>query len=80
MNGVAIVNLPDIRVYFESSGSLQGTDYPVMTVALHVKNNAAVNSQTLFSVDPASTWIIGAFPAIVKPIAPATVAIAGSIS
>jgi hypothetical protein len=80
VNGVAIVNLPDIWVNFESSGSVQGTDYPVMTFALHVKNGAPVNSQTLFSVDPASTWIIGAFPAIVKPIAPATVTIAGSIS
>lgn len=80
MNGVAIVNIPDIWVSFESTASLQGTDYPVMTMALHVNNSAAVNSQTQFSVDPASSWTIGAFPAIVKPIAPATVTVAGSIS
>ncbi len=80
MNGVAIVSIPDIWVAFESTGSLQGTDYPVMTVALHVKDGAAVNSQSQFSVDPLSSWNIGVFPAIVKPIAPATVTVAGSIS
>lgn len=80
VNGVAIVSIPDVWVSFESTGSLQGTDYPVMTVALHVSDSAPVNSQTQFGLDPASTWTIGAFPAIVKPIAPATVTVGGTIS
>jgi hypothetical protein len=79
-NGVAIVKIPDVWVSFESTGSVQGTDYPVMTFALHVKDGAAVGNQSLFTVDPFSLWTIGAFPAIVKPIPPATVTVGGTIS
>ena len=80
VNGVAIVSSPDIWISFESTGSVQGTDYPVMTMSLHARDNAAENHQSQFGIDPLSSWTIGGLPATFKPVAPATVTIGGDIS
>ena len=80
LNGVALVGGPSISLAFVSNGALQGTDYPVMTIALHVRASAVVGSTTQFDLDSSSTFDVNATPAMVKPIAPATVTVGGSIS
>jgi len=52
-----------------------------MTVALHVRPDAAPGAQIQFSLDPSSTWMLGLLgPATLKPMAPATVTVGGTIS
>ncbi len=80
LNGVAIVNGSSVWIDFICNGPMTGTDYPVMTMALHVRPNAAVGSQTQFDIDPQTTWTVGYLPAIMKTVAPATVTVAGSVS
>jgi hypothetical protein len=81
VNGVAMVNQNQIQLRYETSNALQGTDYPVMTMALHVRPNAVPGTQTLFSLDPSSSWILGALGSTTtKPAPPATISVRGSIS
>ncbi len=80
LNGVAIVDGPWISVNFTSTASLQGTDYPVMTMALHVRPTAVPGAKTQFNIDPSTTFSINNVPATLKPIAPATIMVGGGIS
>lgn len=81
VNGVAVVDGPEVNVFYTTSSGAQGTDYPIMTVALHVRSDAAPGSQTQFILDPSSTWMLGVLgPATLKPMTPATVTVGGSIS
>ena len=81
VNGAAVINGSQVNVFYTTSSGPQGTDYPIMTVALHVRPDALPGSQTQFSLDPASTWILGLLgPATLKPMTPATVTVGGTIS
>jgi hypothetical protein len=80
LNGVALVDGSSFSIQYISNGTLQGTDYPVMTIALHVRPNAVPGSRSQFDLDPSSSFNVSSVPAIVKPIAPATVTVGGSIS
>jgi hypothetical protein len=81
VNGAAVLNGSQVSVFYTTSSGAQGTDYPIMTVALHVRPDAAPGSQTQFSLDPSSTWTLGLLgPATLKPMAPATVTVGGTIS
>ncbi len=81
VNGVAMVSQNRIRLQYETSNALQGTDYPVMTMALHIRPDAVPGTQTLFSLDPSSSWVLGALgPTTLKPAPPAIVSVRGSIS
>jgi hypothetical protein len=81
VNGAAVINGSNVNVFYTTSSAAQGTDYPIMTVALHVRPDAVPGSQTQFSLDPSSTWILGLLgPATLKPLTPATVTVGGTIS
>ena len=81
VNGAAVINGSQANVFYTTSGGGQGTDYPIMTVALHVRPDAAPGSQTQFNLDPSSTWMLGLLgPATLKPMTPATVTVGGTIS
>lgn len=81
LNGVAMVTDSQVGIQYITSTGAQGTDYPIMTVALHVRPDAVPGSQTQFSLDPSSTWVLGLLgPTTVKPRPPATITVGGSIS
>jgi hypothetical protein len=81
VNGAAVINGSKASVFYTTSGGGQGTDYPIMTVALHLRPDAAPGSQTQFNLDPSSTWMLGPLgPATLKPMTPATVTVGGTIS
>jgi hypothetical protein len=81
VNGAAVIRGSQVNVFYTTSSGAQGTDYPVMTVALHVRPDAAPGSQTQFSLDPTSTWVLGLLGvATLKPGPPATVTVGGTIS
>src|SRR5215472_7312080 len=81
VNGAAVIDGSQVSVFYTTSSGASGSDYPIMTVALHVRPEAAPGTQTQFSLDPASTWILGLLgPATLKPMAPAIVTVGGTIS
>jgi hypothetical protein len=81
LNGVAMVNGSKVHIQYITSSAAQGTDYPIMTVALHVRPDAVPGSTTQFSLDPSSTWILGLLGAAsFKPQPPALITVGGTIS
>jgi hypothetical protein len=81
VNGVAMVNGNRVQMRYITSSGAQGTDYPIMTMALHVRPDAVPGSSTQFALDPSSLWILGLTgAATLKPMPPATITVGGSIS
>jgi hypothetical protein len=81
VNGAAVINGSQVSVFYTTSSGAQGTDYPIMTIALHIGSNEVPGTQTLFSLDPSSTWTLGSLgTATLKPAPPATVTVGGTIS
>lgn len=81
LNGVAMVNGSHINIRYSTTVGAQGTDYPIMTMALHVRPDAVPGSQTQYQLDPSSTWTLGLLgTATLKPVPPAIVTVGGSIS
>ena len=81
VSGVALIKNANVSVNYISTSGPLGSDYPIMTVALHVRPDAAVGSKAQFSLDASSSWILGLFGATtMKPIAPAMITVGGTIS
>lgn len=81
VNGIALLGSSLASVASITSSGTQGSDYPIMTVAFQVPSNISVGSTLSFSLDPSSTWTLGLLGvATMKPIAPATITVGGSIS
>src|SRR5215471_13508072 len=81
VNGVAMINGSRVSVLYTQSAGSQGTDYPIMTMALHVRPDAVSGSKTQFQLDPSSTWTLGSLgTATLAPNPPAIVTVGGSVS
>lgn len=81
LNGAAVVNGSQVNVFYVTSSGAKGTDYPIMTAALHVREDAVPGTVTQFGLDPSSTWILGLLgAATLKPVPPANVTVGGTIS
>ena len=63
VSGVALIKNANVSVNYISTSGPLGSDYPIMTVALHVRPDAAVGSKAQFSLDASSSWILGLFGA-----------------
>src|SRR5690242_3050147 len=69
VNGVSTVNGSRIDIRYSTTAGAQGTDYPIMTMALHVRPDAVPGTQTQFQLDPSSTWTLGLLgTATLKPV------------
>jgi len=81
VNGVAMINGTRLNILYTTTAGAQGTDYPIMTMALHIRPDAVPGSQTQFQLDPSSTWTLGLLgTATLKPALPAIVTAGGSVS
>lgn len=81
VNGIATIKDGRIELQYITSTGPSGTDYPIMTVALHIRPDAAVGTQMPFNLDASSTWILGPRGAATpKPQPPATITVGGTIS
>ena len=81
VNGIAMAGSSMVNLAYISSSGTQGSDYPIMTVALRLPSNASIGTKLPFSLDPTSTWTLGLLgTATMKPILPATITVGGSIS
>src|SRR5947209_1730886 len=52
LNGVAMVIGSQIGIQYITTVGAQGTDYPIMTLALPIRADAPIGTQTQFSLDP----------------------------
>jgi len=81
VSGVAMLGSSIPSISYISSTGTQGSDYPIMTVALQLPSNLSIGTKLPFNLDPSSTWTLGLLgTASMKPIAPATITVGGSIS
>jgi hypothetical protein len=82
LNGVAILDGSRVNIRYMTTAGAAGTDYPIMTVALHIRPDALPGNTTQFQLDPSSTWTISPLgtTATLKPDKPATVTAGGTIS
>ena len=82
LNGVAMVNGSRVNIRYTTTVGTQGTDYPVMTIALHVRPDVLPGTQTQFQLDPSSTWTLSpsGATATLNPTPPAVVTVGGTIS
>jgi hypothetical protein len=81
LNGVAMINGARVNLLYTTTAGAQGTDYPIMTMALHVRPDAVPGSKTQFQLDPSSTWTLGSLgTATLAPTPPAIVTVGGSVS
>ncbi len=81
VDGVAMTGSSMISIASITSTGTQGSDYPIMTVALQVSPSVGVGTNLSFSLDSSSTWTLGLLgTATMAPISPATITVGGSIS
>jgi hypothetical protein len=82
LNGVAMIDGSRVNIRYTTTAGAAGTDYPIMTVALHIRPDASPGNKTQFQLDSSSTWTISPFgtTATLKPDQPATVTVGGTIS
>jgi hypothetical protein len=82
LNGMAMITGSTVNIHYATTAGAAGTDYPIMTVALHIRPDAVPGSSTPFQLDPSSTWTVNPSGAVTtaKPAPPATVAVGGTIS
>jgi hypothetical protein len=80
-NGIAMINGSNVSILYSTTAGAQGTDYPIMAIALHIRPDAIPGTQRQFQLDPSSTWTLGSLgTATLTPTSPATVTVGGSIS
>jgi hypothetical protein len=82
LNGGAMIAGSKVNIRYATTAGAAGTDYPIMTVALHIRPDATPGSSTQFQLDPSSTWTVNPSGAVTtaQPGPPATVTVGGTIS
>jgi hypothetical protein len=81
VSGVAMVGPSLVSIASITSTGTQGSDYPIMTIALQLPASISSGSKLSFGLDPSSTWALGLLgTATLKPFPPATITVGGSIS
>jgi hypothetical protein len=81
VSGVATRNDDRVTVSYSSTTGPIGSDYPIMTLSLTIPPNAIPGQQTLFSLDPSSTWTLGTGGVVgFKAPPPAIVTVGGTVS
>ena len=78
--GAAVVDGQHVAMSYATNGALTA-NYPLLTVAMWIRPDVPAGTKTLFNFDPGSIWNVTASgPVSAKPIAPATITVAGTAS
>ena len=81
VNGVAMINGSQVSINYITSTGAQGSDYPILTVALQIPAGDSPGTKLPFSLDPGSIWGLGLLgTATLRTIPPATITVGGSLS
>jgi hypothetical protein len=79
--GAAVVDGSRVALSYTTNGA-STTDYPVLTVSMRIRPDAAVGRRTVFALDPQSTWHISptGYPLVASRLRSGTVTVGGSVS
>jgi hypothetical protein len=76
--GAAVIDGNRVTIAYVTTTPVTG-DYPIMTVALRLRQDAAKGSRTQFGLNPSSIWTVDG--RVVRPrISPGTVTVGGSVA
>ena len=74
--GAAIVDGPHVQIFYTGT-SLLSASYPIVTVVLGIRADAAPGNKALFTLDQSSVWNYSTTGPVAAKISPATVTVAG---
>ena len=79
--GAAVIEGSRVALSYATNGA-STTDYPILTVSMRIRQDAAVGTKTVFALDPQSTWHISPTgePLVASRLRPGTVTVGGSVS
>ena len=79
--GAAVIDGSRVALSYATNGA-STTDYPVLTVSMRIRPDAAIGAKTVFALDPQSTWHISPTgnPLVASRLRPGTVTVGGSVS
>ena len=81
VSGAAVQHGNQVNIQYTSTTGTSGTDYPIMSVAVGIRQDAKPGQKTQFALDPSSAWLLDLFGLVsLKPIPPATITVGGTIS
>ena len=81
VNGAAVQHGSRVDIRYTSTTGTSGTDYPIMSVAIAIRQDAIPGQKTQFALDPSSQWLLDLFGLVsLNPIPPATITVGGTIS
>jgi len=76
--GAAVVDSNHVTIAYVTTTPVAG-DYPIMSVALRIREGAATGSRTQFTLNPSSLWTVAG--GVVRPrVAAGTVTVGGSVA
>jgi hypothetical protein len=79
--GAAVIDGSRVALSYATNGA-STTDYPILTVSMRIRPDAAVGRKTVFALDPQSTWHISPTgePLVASRLRSGTVTVGGSVS
>ncbi len=79
--GAAVLDGSRVALSYATNGA-STTDYPILTVSMRIRPDAAVGTRSVFAFDPQSTWHISPTgdPLVASRLRPGTVTVGGSVS
>ena len=78
--GAAVIDGQHVAISYITNGALT-TAYPLLTIAMWIRPDVPIGTKALFNFDAGSIWNVTASgPVFAKPIAPATITMAGTAS
>ena len=79
--GAAVIDGSRVALSYATNDA-STTDYPVLTVSMRIRPNAAIGARTVFALDPQSTWHISPTgnPLVASRLRSGTVTVGGSVS
>jgi IPT/TIG domain len=78
--GAAVLEGDHVDVSYMSNAALTA-DYPMLTVALRIRPDAATGSKTLFTFDQGAIWnVVDSTPIVANRISPSTVEVGGTVA
>jgi hypothetical protein len=77
--GAAVIAGNRVTIAYATTTSLTGDDFPIMTVALRIRQDASRGRRTRFTLNPLSVWNVGG--EVVRPrVSSGEVTVGGSVS
>ena len=79
--GAAVIDGSRVALSYATNDA-STTDYPILSVSMRIRPDAAIGARTTFALDPQSTWHVSPTgqPLVASRLRPGTVTVGGSVS